>query len=543
MPVQPEANLPLDRLHMHGTRDAYGREVRAAGTRVPERQMAPVSRHEQRPMAPVSRHEQPAAPPRSDLDISDAPAADRPRVAAPAATPAEWRSSERRPSDTAVPGRDYRDFFRSSTRSSTTFPKRDESNPPRFRAAVEMERWRNKLSDSSKYTRDKEDKLDSYRQPAQAEWARERLVGTERRRENQREEEQWVFRRERTVAQAWRPSAAHLVDVVAIDQLEETIRKRLGELESNAAVGGRSARAFFAECDPQRQGRVLLLPFVDAMGRKLNFDFPPRGGLPGSREVLAALFRRYDLERIGIVAADDFHAALTGASREGRASGRVVNAIGRLREGIVRHAGGYDSLREADARWFRMSKERGLPTGCLTAGAFIDELMELALLAEVPLREADLVTLLDAFEPPPEAFRGESADARRAMADAEDPLVSFDEVTLAIRGPPMGSSRVQISRAAYAALKEDAKFGLKSIVRPAHLADRYDVSRHPAVLNKSLDEEVAAMAFLRVWCVDRESLDKEVSVKEFCDRYEWLSTLYDDDREFEAMMRAAWRLK
>ena len=27
------------------------------------------------------------------------------------------------------------------------------------------------------------------------------------------------------------------------------------------------------------------------------------------------------------------------------------------------------------------------------------------------------------------------------------------------------------------------------------------------------------------------------------DRYEWLSTLYDDDREFEAMMRAAWRLK
>ena len=32
-------------------------------------------------------------------------------------------------------------------------------------------------------------------------------------------------------------------------------------------------------------------------------------------------------------------------------SGRVVRALGRLREGLVRSAGGYDALRAEDARW------------------------------------------------------------------------------------------------------------------------------------------------------------------------------------------------
>ena len=58
-----------------------------------------------------------------------------------------------------------------------------------------------------------------------------------------------------------------------------------------------------------------------------------------------------------------------------------------------------------------------------------------------------------------------------------------------------------------------------------------------------LDEEEAAMALLRVWCESKEALDTEVTVKEFCDRYEWVSPLYDGDDEFVEMMKAAWRLK
>ena len=39
------------------------------------------------------------------------------------------------------------------------------------------------------------------------------------------------------------------------------------------------------------------------------------------------------------------------------------------------------------------------------------------------------------------------------------------------------------------------------------------------------------------------ALDEEVTLKEFADRYEWLSPLYASDEAFEAMMRAAWKLK
>ena len=64
----------------------------------------------------------------------------------------------------------------------------------------------------------------------------------------------------------------------------------------------------------------------------------------------------------------------------------------------------------------------------------------------------------------------------------------------------MGASRVAMVKAAYAALKDDAKVGIKTAVKPAHLADRYSVAKHPAVVAGHLEEEETAMAFLRVWC-------------------------------------------
>ena len=477
--------------------------------------------------------------PSAAVDVSDSKPVERPAVAPPPQKPPPAAAD----SVKAQNAHDYRDAFRAA-RSSTAKP--DTGNPPRFRAAVEAERWRARLAgDDNK--KGKDDKLDSYRQPQQSEWARERLLGTERKSDDDREEEEHDVRSSRAVGQAWRASATEWVEVVAINRLEDTLRKRLGELESSSANAGKVARQFFLECDPQRQGRIFISHFIEAMGRKLNYDFPPRGDTPGSRSVIEALFRRYDVERSGVVHCDDFHAALVGASRPGRASGRVVNAIGRLREGLVRNAGGYDALRAADARWFKASEDGGLPKGCLTAGAFVDELMELSLIAEAPLTEADLCTLLDTFEPPPDAYKDESEKAKQALRDATDPLVSFDEFTLALRGPSMGSSRVQITRAAYAALKEDAKVGVKTMVKPAHLADRYDTSRHPAVARGTMEEEEAAMAFLKVVLDEhKDTLDQEVNVKEFCDRYEWISPLYDGldgDERFEEMMKAAWRLK
>ena len=66
------------------------------------------------------------------------------------------------------------------------------------------------------------------------------------------------------------------------------------------------------------------------------------------------------------------------------------------------------------------------------------------------------------------------------------------------------------------------------------------MSRHPAVLSGTMDEKEAALATIGVW---RDIAGEEVTKPDFCDRYEWVSPLFEDDDDFESMMKAAWRLK
>ena len=418
-------------------------------------------------------------------------------------------------------GTEWRDAFRPSGRP-TAVASEPGAAASRFRAAAEAERWRSKLSGAERPPR-KDEKLEAYNQPSQAGWARERLLGIDQPSAEQREQDDEDERAKRALALAWSNSAP--VDVAAVDRIEQTLQRRLGEVD----LQGRAGRQFFADCDPGRAGRVLLLPFVDAMGMKLNFEFPARGSAPSSRAVLAALFERYDLARAGALSAEDFHCALVGATLPGRASGRVVSAIGRIREGLVRRGGGYDALRHEDARWYASQGAGGHPTGCLPAAEFVEGLMRLASLCSVHFSDADLNVIVETFEPP--------ADALGGAPSVGGPWVSYDEFTLAVRGPTMSAARVQLVRAAFAALKDDAKPAKE--VRPVHLAARYDTSRHPAVGARLLSEEEAAMALLGAW---KDALDEEVTLKEFADRYEWVSPLYASDADFEAMMRAAWRL-
>jgi hypothetical protein len=98
------------------------------------------------------------------------------------------------------------------------------------------------------------------------------------------------LRAKRVIGQAW--TLAVPVEVHYIERLEETLRRRLGEVEATGTRhlgAGLAARAYFAECDPHRSGRVLLGPFVDTIGRKLNYEFPGRGAVPSSHQVRAHL--------------------------------------------------------------------------------------------------------------------------------------------------------------------------------------------------------------------------------------------------------------
>ena len=374
---------------------------------------------------------------------------------------------------------------------------------------------------------------DSYRAPSQAGWARERLMGKEPPRSAEDLEEAAQDERVATaVAQAWVAGPSAWVPVSDINAVQDMLRRRLDELEKT----GRAARTLFADCDASgRGGRVCLHPFVETMTRRLNYEFGAnqRGqDTPSSRDVLAATFRRYDLERSGAVAFDDFVAALTCESRNGHARGRVVNAIGRLREGIVRQAGGYDALDATEDRWFGQQEGCGLPIGIVQVSDFVEGVARLAQSGGVPLTEADLVTLYQTFEPP-RAELGEKA--ARAVEKAQQACVSYFEFALALRGPSMNANRLDLVRQAYAACKDDAKGGKP--VKPHHLADRYDASLHPAVRAGDMEESEASVALLGVWM---GSLDDEVKAKDFIDRYEAISLLFEDDATFEDMMEVAW---
>ena len=225
------------------------------------------------------------------------------------------------------------------------------SQADKDRDAKEKEaRWSAPASDKKESSSSAGGKApDSYRPPSQAGWARERLMGREP--PASAAEAEVIAEKDRVaraVGQAWVRSPTSWVPVADINAVQEMLRRRLDELEKT----GRAARTLFAACDANgRDGRVRLQPFVETMTRRLNFEFAAnqRGpNTPSSSEVLAALFRRYDIERANAVPYDDFVAALTCEARGGGlASGRVVNAIG---HGCAR---GSCDARAATTRWTR----------------------------------------------------------------------------------------------------------------------------------------------------------------------------------------------
>lgn len=129
----------------------------------------------------------------------------------------------------SIEGDDYRDLFRAPMAGAAAAKyetsgrgRDDERNPPRFRAAVEAERWRAKLSgDAYGKGSSGRDEL-QYNQRQQADWARERLLGSAPPSVEEMEEEEEESRTQKVVGQAWVPSSSVWVDTTAIDRCEAT---------------------------------------------------------------------------------------------------------------------------------------------------------------------------------------------------------------------------------------------------------------------------------------------------------------------------------
>jgi Ca2+-binding EF-hand superfamily protein len=113
--------------------------------------------------------------------------------------------------------------------------------------------------------------------------------------------------------------------------------------------------------------------------------------------------------------------------------------------------------------------------------------------------------------------------------------VDFNEFLGTLRGP-LPESRKKIVRAAYDKLdvNHDGKVKLDDI------ANLYDVSRHPDILQGRKSAEQVFVEFMGLW--DTQKRDSIVTFDEFCDYYADVSASVDSDDYFTAMMKSAWKL-
>ena len=393
---------------------------------------------------------------------------------------------------------------------------------------------------------------DEYQAPEQADWARARLLGPAAAKEARDPSDDLGVPGDAEArvrlgqALAWRAEPAAHLDTERLDRLEETLRQRIQTLvTTHGGSSPRTARQFFAECDPARSGRVTVDGFVDVVGRKLNFSFPGGRAHAGSKELLAALYRRYDLERSGRVPIEGLHDLL----RRATPGARAAIFLARLREGLALKGGGYEPLRTLRALWEEQEADAAAgdtprrPKGCVSAAELLAGVGMLAALADLAATPTDNAAIRDTFRPP--------ADDAAAAAGAGDDVTScsYAELLLALRGPPMNAARRALVQRAWAAIRPPSG-GVSGwgggggvhggAVRPLRLAERYDASKHPGVVAGTLTEEEAAMAFLAPWAADG---DARIEATELYERYEGISPLYDDDDAFDAMMRAVWHLE
>jgi Ca2+-binding EF-hand superfamily protein len=78
------------------------------------------------------------------------------------------------------------------------------------------------------------------------------------------------------------------------------------------------------------------------------------------------------------------------------------------------------------------------------------------------------------------------------------------------------------------------------LVKLDDIAQIYDASRHPDVLEGRKTPQEVFQEFMKLW--DTQDKDGIVTFDEFCEYYSDVSASIDDDDYFAQMMISAWKL-
>jgi len=187
-----------------------------------------------------------------------------------------------------------------------------------------------------------------------------------------------------------------------------------------------------------------------------------------------------------------------------------------VREILGKRAGGISSLKTLGVQFKLLDKDN---SGSLNKTELEEGLNNFMRGFKVLLAKQEIVSLFKYFD----------ADGSNS--------ITYDEFLRGIRGN-MPERRLELVRRAFSILdlNGDGKLTLEEI------AKRYSVAENPLVKSGKLSEADALRNFIAHWHIGAKSHTDTVTLDEFIEYYQWVSSSIDTDDYFELMMRNAWHI-
>ena len=123
-----------------------------------------------------------------------------------------------------------------------------------------------------------------------------------------------------------------------------------------------------------------------------------------------------------------------------------------------------------------------------------------------------------------------------------DGTIDYDEFVRVLRGP-MGSFRKKLVLQAFKKIDRDGS----GVVDYNDIKDIYNAKRHPDVISGKKTEEDILLEFLETFethhnICNSEAPDHVVTIEEFEEYYNNISSSIDNDQYFELMINNAWKM-
>jgi len=298
------------------------------------------------------------------------------------------------------------------------------------------------------------------------------------------------------------PGYGTSVDPSRVDRVQAALRTKI-ETMNNFDDPQRAVKKIFSDADLDKSGVLDEDEFVKIMVGKLNFQ--------GYDSDVKALFRRFDIDHAGKIDAAQFSSMLFNEP-----GSRATTAIGKVREILTKRSGGVSSLKSLALQYKIMDNNSGGTVDRAELELGFEKFMRAF---GVKLSKAEIDELFKLFD------------------KNKDGQISYEEFIFGIRGQ-MNEFRQQIVKLAWEVLDDRGK----GVVTLEDIARRYDVSGHPLVKEGKCTPAEAVRAFMSHWHLDDKKHTDDVTIDDFLNYYEWVSSVIDRDDYFELMIRNAWHI-